>query len=299
MKKSVLIFLTVSVALVLLGAILVGVGLAFGGSFDRQKGERIVRDIEGEFQDIEIYTSSAKISLKPSDNGKCYMSCYEEEKVKYSAEIKDGVLKISEVDSRRWQDRIMMFSFIGRYVELYLPEKVYSTLKLDSTSGKIECMEGLSFEEVGITNTSGDISFASGVSRELSVNVTSGGIKIKNTSPENLRLSVTSGDIEVFGSKAENVTASSSSGRVTLSNVIAAEKINVKISSGDIILDGCDAASLDLKSLSGKIKGMLLTPKSFDASSASGGVSCPASTSGAGVCRARTESGRIVFEIVG
>ena len=96
--------------------------------------------------------------------------------------------------------------------------------------------------------------------------------------------------------KCKSLYSDGSTGEMSLDRVIAEENISVERTTGDIELEGCDAAELWLKTSTGDVEGSLLTEKIFIASSSTGDVEVPRSTSG-GRCEISTSTGDIEIEI--
>ncbi len=331
-KKTVLI---IALCLVAAGLILSGVALASSGFHP----EKLVREpsslkettysVEEGFTALELRTGAGDVRLLPSDDGKCRVECMENEEQTHRVEVKDGVLRVA----RQVGDPTgVSFRFVERdCVRVYLPERAYERLTLETSSGDVDCPAEFSFGEALVETSSGDAAFRSGVSGDLTVSAASGNVTVEGVSPASLSVSTASGSIRIVGVAAgdlslsaasgdlslENVAlsgeaklrtssgdqslknvscaslnAESSSGEKRLTDVLASGELRCESSSGDLILLRCDADSLSLSATSGEVRGSLLTEKIFFTETSGGSVRVPRSMSG-GKCEVHTTSGDI------
>ena len=66
-----------------------------------------------EFNSISVEGDTADITLLPSEDGACRVSCYDHEKIKYTATVDNGTLKITLTDERAWYECIGFISSYG------------------------------------------------------------------------------------------------------------------------------------------------------------------------------------------
>ena len=81
-----------------------------------------------------------------------------------------------------------------------------------------------------------------------------------------------------------------------LNDVIVSNKLNLTTSTGSVILTDSDAEEIYIETSTGTVKGTLLSPKIFHATSELGRVKVPKTTTG-GKCEIETETGSITIEI--
>ena len=110
MKKSVKVWLVIAAALVVLGSVLF-VGAMFFAQWDFSKlgtsrYETNSYEISEAFGNISIYTDTADIKFELSQDDKCKVVCFEEEKAKHSVLASEGHLVIKKVSQKAWYDYI-------------------------------------------------------------------------------------------------------------------------------------------------------------------------------------------------
>lgn len=321
MSKVTKIWLVVAASLVLVGSIIfAGVMTVLKWDFlklDTSKYETNTHEITQEFDNIAIKTDTADIDLVPTENGECKVVCFEQAKVKHSVSVEDGTLTVSVVDERKWYDHIKLFSFKTPKITVYLPKAQYGALKINDQTGDIKISNGLEFQSIDISASTGDVGVFASVTDTLKVQVSTGYIRVENLSAGALRLSastgdvtvksvnctsevkvnVSTGDIKLTDVNCGSITSSgSSTGDVILKNVIVAETLSLKTSTGDIKLDGCDAAELFMTADTGDVKGSLLSEKVFITKTDTGDVKVPKTITG-GRCEITTKTGDIEITI--
>ncbi len=319
MKKSIKIALLVATILIGVGSLFfLGAAIAMGGDFSklsRVQYEQKRYEIEGAFTDISIDVGASDVRFALAEEGEeSYVTCMEAEKITYTVEVKDGQLRVVEVDARRWYEHIGIF--IGRQeLVVYLPQTDWNKVNVSVQSGDLTIPKNFTFAEASLEAQSGDIETYANVAGALSVKTQSGDIAVGQVCVQSLSAWATSGDIDlknvevtdgvtltaVSGSieasgKAGSLHAETASGDIELRNFITDGETRLKCSSGDIELSACDAASYDMRTSSGDIYGTVLTSKIFQAYVKSGNAKVPTSTEG-GVCRAETASGNIRLDI--
>ncbi len=320
MKTGTVVILIIAVILVIIGAVIFTSAL-FAADFDfnklsSEKYETNTYRVDGNFENIEIECETADVTFKPSADGNCRVECNENEKLKHSVTVKDGILRVSANDERKWYDHITFFGSRKASVTVYLPETIYASLSVDVTTGDVRLPRGFEFGSIMIDGTTGDVEIASEVTNTLDVRSTTGDIEVSDVSAGDIILSVTTGDIEVDnvvgdgdftfkfttgGVEMDNVTCKNfdgkgSTGDISLENVIAKEKLSVKTGTGDVIFEGCDAEEIYLKTTTGHVKGTLLSEKIFIADTSTGKVNVPKTTSG-GKCEITTTTGDVRIRV--
>lgn len=244
MKKTNKIWLVLAIALIVGGGILF-VGSIYSLDFDltklsTQTYETNVYEISDDFENITIDVSATEVVFAPSDDGTCKVTCIDEEKLKHTAIVGDGTLKISVTDTRKWYDHIGVF-FERKELTVYLPKEEYKLLSVTTSTGNVEIPEQFVFENITITGSTADVKCAAQV--------------------------------------VDSVQMKTSTGNITLSGVDC-KKIMIKTSTGYVCFEGCDADNISVKTSTGNVTGTLLSEKIFVTETSTGNVRVPKSTTG-------------------
>ncbi len=272
--------------------------------------------ISDSFENIEIKSDTAKISFLPSTDGNVRVVCYEEEKIRNEVSVIDGTLSILRNDTRKWYDHIGIFNFGSAKITVYLPEAEYGALKINSRTGDITVSNNFKFTSADILVTTADVSFEASTVGLLKIHTNTGDIKVGNTSVGELDLEVSTGDITVLDvnclgnvtvdvdtgdAKLENIRCKSliskgDTGYLVMNNVLASEKFHIERDTGDVKFTDCDAAEIDIETSTGDVIGSFLVEKVVFASTDTGRVDVPKSTSG-GRCEITTDTGDIKITV--
>lgn len=261
MRKLIKFLFGFAIALVLLGIGAFVGALALNDwdikKLSTSKFETNTYDVTENFNSISVDLDTSDIEFILSSDSSCKVVSYESEKVRHTISVENDVLLINSKDDRKWYDYIG-FSFSSPKMTLYLPECEYDSLNLKNSTGDIKIPNSFNFNDVKISNSTGNVDFSANVTNDLKIKVSTGDIK--------------------------------------LYNVIVLGTMNLDSSTGDIKLNSCDAKELYLVTSTGDIDGTLLSDKIFDADTSTGDVRVPNTTTG-GICRIRTSTGDITFEI--
>jgi lia operon protein LiaG len=322
MRKAAKIWLIVAASLVLLGIIIFGGVMAFLKwdilKLTTNKYETNTYEISDAFSNVCVNTDTADIVFLASDDGKCKVVCYEEEKMKHSVTVSDGTLSINAVDTRKWYEHISVFSTGDPMITVYLPKPENISVSLKNSTGDISLPKDIEFESIDILGSTGDVKCDSSASGTIKIKRTTGHINVENVEAGSLDLSVSTGNITALGVKCEgdlNISVSTgktnlteinckdlistgNTGDISLKNVIALGKFSIERSTGDVRFDGCDAAELFVKTDTGDVVGSLLSEKVFITKTDTGDVSVPNSVVG-GRCEITTDTGDIRINILG
>ena len=196
--------------------------------------------ISEEFNSISIKTDTADITFKLSNDEKCKVECYEDEKEKHSVAVQDGTLIINNINEKSWYEHIGI-NFASPRITVYLPKAEYSSLSISESTGDI---------------------------------------RIENMSIGELDLCVSTGRTYIANTECKNLTSSGSTGDIYLKNVITLDKINIKRSTGDVGIEGSDATEIFIKTDTGDVTGNLLSNKVFIAKTDTGSINVPKTTVG-------------------
>lgn len=280
MRKAKKIWLiTAGVLLALGGLMFVGVMTALKWDFSKlatAKYETNTYAVDEAFTDIAVDAVTADVTVLLTDEAKCKVVCFAEEKMTSTVEIKDGKLIIKLSDNRSWYEQIGI-GWKSPKITVYVPAAAYGDLKISCTTGDVEIGTGLSFESINVSVTTGDIA-------------------VKGIHTATVRLSSTTGDVKLTDVTCQSLVSDGTTGDVTLTRVIAEESLSIERGTGDVKLARCDAESITIKTTTGDVSGTLLSGKTFVAKATTGDVSVPASTEG-GTCRITCTTGDINIKI--
>ncbi len=286
--------------------------LGIGGSDMVTNSYEFTDDIES----ISIISETADIEFNISKDDKCRITAYEHEKEIHEVALKNGKLTVTYTDKRKWYEHISLFSFgDSTRLTISLPEKKYSYLMIDESTGDINIPEGFAFGNIDINVSTGDVKCYASADERYRIEASTGNIKVENASANNFILTVSTGHIEAKDlkcktdlsltvstgrSELKNIKCSSfithgSTGKLTCENLIASETIRIERSTGNVELDKCDAAELFIETSTGSVKGSLLSDKVFIVSSDTGKIDVPKTITG-GRCEITTDTGNITFK---
>ena len=263
------------------------------------------------FHSLDIEMSSSDVMLCLSPDGSCSVLAGESENVVTDVAVKNGVLTI-----RREYKKNNLWTTGDDSVTVFLPEEAYRSLRIETTSGNIDAMLDLRWEEAALSASSGDIRYRGSVEGPLTINTTSGEMLIKDTDCEMLSLQSTSGSITVNGLRCEqlqtvstsgdqilfevtggSLKASATSGEFELRRVSLSGPAEISATSGDVELDRVDARSFRIETSSGEVTGSVLRPMRFVCKTSSGEIRVPEDDPAGGEFNVSTTSGDIRIEI--
>lgn len=310
--------LIVATSLVVVGLILFAVVMAeYNWDFTRLNTanfETNTYEIREEFKNISMNTDTADITFALSNDGKCRIECYEEEKAKHSVTVQEGILVIELISNKSWYDYIGIH-FGGPKIKVFLPESEYTSLSIREDTGDIDMPKDFQFADVDISLSTGDVNFFASAAKSLKLRTSTGKICVENASAGTLELSastgaitvsnvtcsdanikVTTGKTKLTDLACKNLTSSGDTGDVSLTHVIAAEKLTIERSTGDVKFDRSDAAEIFVETDTGDVTGSLLTDKIFTAKTDTGRADVPKTVTG-GRCEITTDTGNIKITV--
>lgn len=320
MKKGVKIWIIAAALLVAVGGILFTCTMtALGWDFSRLSTvslESAEYDITDDFNGISIVTDTSDIIFIPSEDGKTRVVCREEENARHSVSVNNGILEITQNNSKKWYEHIG-FSFAAPKITVYLPKSEYGALKISSETGDINIPKDFKLDSAEISLSTGDVNFRASVSEAVKIKATTGDILFKDVSAGNVDISVSTGDVTLTGLSCigdvkvkvttgevllkdvtcNALTSSGSTGDIVMKNVIAAEKMSVKRSTGDVELEGCDASEIFIETSTGDVEGTLLSEKQFIVKTDTGERDVPNTVNG-GRCEITTDTGDVEIELI-
>ena len=278
--------------------------------------ETNIHKINEEFDNVSIKTDTADIAFVPSNDGMCRVACYEDAKIIHSVEIQNGTLMINVVNNKKWYDYIGV-NIDSPKITVYLPEKAYSSIVIEESTGDIEISKDFKFKSIDISLSTGNVKcyasavenitiaastgdiYAEGISASsLDLTVSTGKVTVSSvTCKEDITIGVSTGKTYLTDVACKNLTSTGNTGDISLKNIISTEKISVERSTGDVTLDRSDAAELFIMTSTGDVEGSLLTNKVFIIKTDTGRINVPNSITG-GRCEITTDTGDIKISIL-
>lgn len=322
MSKTTKIFLIIAGVLVVAGIAVFLVVMSINGwnfkKLSTVEYETNSYVIEEDFNKVIITTIEADIEILPSDDGKCKVVCYEEEKVKHEVKVESNTLVVDAKNSRKWYDYIRFFSFSPPKITVYMPADKLTSLYINGSTGDVDISSDFAFENIGISASTGNVNCYASAKDEIRIELNTGGIDITGITANKLNLStstgkikvkmvtcsgdisvkVTTGDAIVMATDCKNLYSTGNTGDIKVVGVEAREKFNIERSTGDVEFENSDANEIYVKTSTGDIEGTLLSNKIFITQTSTGDVDVPRSTSG-GKCELTTSTGDIEIEIEG
>ena len=319
MRKTTKIWLVTATFLVIVGLIMfVAVMSKYRWDFSKLSTAEFVTntyDISEEFNSLSVKTDTADITFVLSDDKKCKVKCYEEEKSKHSVTVKDGTLVIDVINNKSWYDYIGI-NFDSPKITVYLPSAEYASLLITESTGDIKIPKNFKFGSVDISSSTGDVDFFASAVKSVKIKSSTGNICVENSFARAFELSASTGKITVSDVICEgtvktkistgktvltdieckNLVSGGNTGDLFLKNVVATEKVSIERDTGDVTIDGLDAAKIFIETDTGNVTGALLSEKVFIAHSDTGKVDVPRTTTG-GICEINTDTGNIKLEI--
>lgn len=272
-------------------------------------------DIKESFNNISIDVSTADVILLPAEDDSVSVVCHECKDEPNSVKVENETLLIESYGTRRWYKHVLDFE--NPSVKIYIPKGQYGTLTIDSTTARIEISKDFKFDNIDISNTTGEIFNYASVNGILDIKNTSGDITVENVTAGDVKLKVTTGDITVSGidcigdlkmsvstgrvkftdSLCKSFESSGTTGDIVIKNVKADGKLFIERTTGDVRFVACDASELGVKTGTGDVEGSLLTEKVFVVNTTTGDINVPQG-SGGGICEIKTTTGDVDIEIV-
>ena len=239
------------------------------------QGSDMACDITEPFENVDIEVVSCDVDFSVGGDT-CVVQYRGPSRMACTAGVKNGTLCIEEKMARRLSIR-NLFGFRDAQLTVFLPQKQYDELELETVSGDVDLDDGDIFRTLELSTVSGNIDLAGAAGGDVTLASVSGDIKFRDAEVRRLDVTTTSGKADVTGVIAE--------GRAELSSV-----------SGHITILSSDAESLEISTISGDVHTALLTSKEFVTHTTSGEVAVACSLPGAGRCGITTVSGGIRCE---
>lgn len=319
MSKSVKIWLAVATLFVVIGLILFAFVMEkLGWDFTRLSTVKYASntlEVTEEFDKISIDVNTADIEFIPTSDGYCTIVCFEDERVKHSATVKNGALVIDTTDTRKWYEHIGI-SVGTPKMTVYLPRNEYASILIENDTGDINLPKDFSFKTIKIEGDTSDVDCFASASDVIEIEVDTGYINADSLTAGRLKLTTATGDIKVNsvtvtngieietntgsvkmnGASGTSLFALSDTGDVSLKQVILTDRLSIESDTGDVRLESSDAGEITVKTSTGDVTGILLSEKIFITESSTGKISVPKSITG-GKCEITTSTGDIEINI--
>lgn len=321
MRRATKVCIIVAASLMLMGALVFGVGLALGGSETIRFGgvEYVEHEyrIDYEFENISIKCKTADINFLPSSDSAARVVCSESDNLRYTVSANaEGTLEIELVDSRKWYEHISFFSIGKSEINVYLPAGEYGALSIEGSTGDVDIPEEFAFESVDVSLNTGDVECYASAKGLLKIKASTGAIHLEGVTAGALDLSVSTGRVSVSSVKCEgdvslkvstgkadlvgveckSFSSTGNTGGLVMKDVVAEGIFSIERSTGDVSFDGCDAAEIYVTTDTGDVRGSLLSAKVFITETDTGKVDVPKSITG-GRCEIKTDTGDVKITV--
>ena len=299
MKKQTKGWLITAVALIAAGGLLFGgVMTVFSWDFTALSTRNLVTKeclISESFHSIYIDTSTANVELVLSDSAA--VTCREWENETHTVSVVDGVLTITETDTRKWYQHIGI-TVGSPSVTVYVPHfrGTMGNLTVKASTGTVTVPDNLAFENVDITLSTGNITYEADAAF-IDLRTTTGAVTVNNVMADRVNVSVTTGKTALSNVRCHVFTTTGDTGRVTLSDVIATRRMGIERSTGDVVFDRCDTAVLNVTTSTGDVTGTMLTDKPIKVTTSTGGVQVPDSDKENGASTIHTSTGDVDIRV--
>lgn len=235
--------LIVAAALIVIGAIVGGIGFFCGGwnSLTENYGPGSVANSQSwseQVTKLEISTVSDNVQLLPSEDGKVRVNWKDTRYGHYEVSLERGTLKIRYRDT----EQKIRFDFGDdepRTVAVYLPDDEYESLLLTTTSGNF-ASSGFSFDETKLTTTSGEVGLENGSFGEAKINTTSGDVVLDCYDASATEINTTSGNVTGTVAAPQTYHVHTVSGDVNCPEDAPGGTFEVHTTSGDVKLSAAE-----------------------------------------------------------
>ena len=267
------------------------------------------------FENIEINTLTADVSIRISSNGKNSVACSELKGFEHNVSVTDNTLVITQPEADKWYEKA--YTLTRSSIVIFLNENKFDTLTINGKNGSVYSHSVLTFNNVSIHLNSGNVEWDSDVLNNFTVEVKKGNVKLEDATLNLAKIEAETGDVEALNCSISNQiildintgdvfinecdlncsNATIKTGYVNFSNVIAKSQIFVSVESGGIYFTSCDASHIDAIVKYGNIKASFLSGKKINANAPDGNIDIPENSDG-GDCNLSTNTGSIKVEII-
>lgn len=330
------VFIISAVSLIVVGLTVAIVTLAANQFNIGELTEELVPNtysIKGEFNSIECDLDIADVDILYISEGESFVSSLENDKISFTVEVVDGVLKITEnTKIENWYD---FFNWSSVCVDLYINKNTFTNVTIKNDTGDINILDAFKIDNLVIDSDTSNINLSGLEVKSLDSNISTGDFYIENSSITSLKsktstgeskirnckvlenvtieastgkiylenfeiggklhVTVSTGKIEISETTCDSYESSSSTGTVKLTDLVVTNDMNIKTSTGDVKLNSIDAANIYIKTSTGDVTGTIRSDKIFFLDSNTGKEDSPFSTTG-GICKVTTDTGDITLD---
>ena len=282
---------------------------------DKSSGNVVTNtyDVSKSFQNIDIDADAEDISFVAAKDGKCKVVCVEHPEEPHRVRVEGSTLKIDREPNTK-----SGFNLVSgkETITVYLPDRKYKDLEVDTDTGNVEIPEDFTFESIDAESDTGDFDCEAPEVDKLAFETDTGDTTVSGLKAKEIRLKADTGRIEVTDvkcsgdmtidvstgkAKLENVTcrnfnSEANTGDLVMKNVIAKDTFTIKRTTGEVSFDGCDAETIYVTTDTGDVTGTLLSDKVFLTETDTGKVDTPKSITG-GRCEITTDTGDIKLDV--
>ena len=264
--------------------------------------------VDKQYNKINIYTHIDDINIYVSTNNETKITYVENNLFKYEINVVDNTLTIKQIKKKK-----NLFNFKNNKLDIYLTNEIFESLDIEGATSDINIDQGLTFNNLEIENSTGNINIQSIVKNNIDIELSTGDLKVENSSFGNtnieattgdikllnvtcklLDIETTTGDIELSNTNCDSLNIEITTGKTKLINSIVANDLHITGSTGDVILDAFDAKNINIKLTTGDVLGTILTSKFFIVKSNTGKEDVPETRDG-GECRITATTGDIII----
>ena len=252
--------------------------------------------INDSFDNIEIIGSDFDINIYPkvTDDSGSRINCVENNKMKFDISVVDYKLIIKLQDERNFSQ--LLFDFYDLEIELHLEYQVYNDLIIENDTGDIFVSEYLSFNDITIISSTGDLKLKANEINNLDIKSSTGDIEINDTIiKNNVSIESSTGEIVLKNVNCDKLNIKTSTGYTKLINVLVSTDFAMDGSTSDVYLYRFDANNIYITLTTGDINGIILTNKIFMVTSSTGEILVPDTTTG-GICKIKTSTGDVTID---
>ena len=260
------------------------------------KYQTITHEVTEDFTNIDINVDTADIEFFYTTDSKITVTTREYENSTHSIKVEDSTLKIETLDTRKWYERISLFSFISPKVAVYLPLEEYGKLSIISDTGDVNIPNDLNFSTIDIRCDTGDVTNYASATDYIKIKTSTGDVKLEKISTNEITIIVSTGDVKVKDVGCKTFTSNGNTGDIYLINLIVDETLYISRSTGNVNFIRCDASKIEVKTDTGDVEGSFVSSKIFITKTSTGDVDVPTTTSG-GICKITTSTGDIEIDI--
>ena len=203
------------------------------------------------YDKLELVVSTSDINIHLSNENKIIKK--ENSKVYFDIKFENEILAIKQVDIRKFYEKI--FNFTEYKLDLYLTEEVINSLKISGGTGDIIINNGIVFNEVNITNSTGDIEFNADVDGSMNVKLSTGDVEIKQCNINgDLKIEGSTGDVEIKQCNINgDLKIEGSTGDIEFETSNVLNNMNIKSSTGDVDINNSTSKDLIINISTGDI----------------------------------------------